>query len=1368
MGKRLLLTGSLVLPLLFSVLISFSQINSRQLQESRQRILQDGNIASATFSDERQTPDMIIPDRKKAAYTKQNALPALKRLLNARNGIDDLLPVRETGLRDNAEVLQYQQYYKGIKVEHGSYKAFVKNGVVAFYNGAWFSAADNMATQPLLNEAQALAAAKALVGAKKYAWEEVQESLAAATDPKLKAALNEELAGYLPKGEIVYVKDFSARGYATLRLAYKFNIYAAVPLSREWVYVDALSGKILLVDHILKHVNDDKGKPAAPPPSVNATVRTRYGGVQTIKVQQVTGTPVVNPALDPNSGLTMVSSHPTTGSDIGYIPGSTTYVLADDSKGAGIETYDMNGVGGLPVSLPATVYAQAKSFTDVDNNWDSTEHTRGGLYGGANEAENDDIAWDAHWGAGVVYDYWQQKHGRLSFDNKNAKIKSYIHYGPAYDNAFWNGSVMTYGDGSGTAASGFRALTSLDVCGHEIGHGICSFTSDLAYVGESGAMNEGLSDIWAACIEHYAMTRSGSTVPLGKYRSFYIGEQIGTDYDHPLRRMDNPKAQGNPDTYGGVNWINPVCTPTLVNDQCGVHTNSGVLNHWFFLLTAGSLNGTRPAGLGSDPYYFGDSDDELRDGTGTANNGGSYTVNGVGFDMSEKVTYIMETMLTSTATYAEARAVSIQVATALTGDNCSPLVESVTNAWYAVGVGAAFTAPCTSTYGFVYQPGIMVSEGTVTTGCNAQKTIYVPVLLPASSSATVTAGGTATNGTDYTLSATTFTNTAPAATRQDSLAVTIYNDAVVEGTETIQLNIAVTNTGGNPVNTSYLITITDDDVAPVFAADSIVLLNETFTDANTGSPYNMPSGWSELLEIPETDAGDPTTTTGFNHWGVVNNSIGITGKITLVGNLPDGTYNPLSQSRTIIRRNTKVDARGLNNVVLHFDYTVQGEVDVTSPGTDDPANFPVFDYMSVVYSLDGTSWMELPKGFAAVVPTSGTYHATLPSSFNNQEFYFGFRWNNDANAGGPVSVLVDNLSIKAIGVKIESELSDYSQENAVEGNSVYYYSVQDRDIIARIQQQDASTYGCITASIEKAGTGSFILYTSGNNRHTVSDKIVRVTPAANNTSGSYNITLYYTEQEILAAEAATGISRAAFNIYKTSASAYTGASSANTIAVPATYTAIPGVGGSFTASFTTGFSGFAIGAAVAVPLPVTCIDFRGVKTAGGIALQWKVAEELNSKGFDVERSTDGVNYYPVATVAYNASNAGSYTYTDNTAGLQREVYYRLKQTDRDNRFRYMCGIVRFKMDGVPFSMGSIYPNPGADIAYVNISTDKAMQVNVTYINAMGQAIRGQKAYIQPGTTVLQLKHPQLIAGTYLIRFTDGNNALLGTQTYNRQ
>ncbi|HET6994541.1 MAG TPA: hypothetical protein VFI06_06150, partial [Chitinophagaceae bacterium] len=446
-------------------IISFGQKSPQAIESIKKKILADQKILSVEFSTERQTPSLILMDPRHGSYSEKDGSSLLTGWLNMRPGIDQVTLSRTIHLKNNFETVEFQQSFKGVRVEQGRYKALVKNGIIQFVTGAWFDIPTTLSQQPVLTEAQALGYARSSVNASRYAWEEIQELLRKTTNAQLRQVLQKELNEYLPKGELVIIRDFTRKETLILRLAYKFNIYATNPLSRGWVYVDAENGKILLYDSILK---DFDGKKVPAPPSIDATVQTRYAGTQVIKTKQISGN-------DPNSGLPLVSSH--AGNEI-YIPGNPTYVLMDDTRGNGIETYDLNGVGGLPLSIPG-LYVQGKSFTDVDNNWTLAEHHRSTGNDGAMEAENDDIAWDAHWGGEVVYDYWLAKHDRLSFDGNNGKIKSFIHYGPAYDNAFWNGTVMTYGDGSGPAAAGFKALTSLDVCGHEIGHGVCSHTSDL-------------------------------------------------------------------------------------------------------------------------------------------------------------------------------------------------------------------------------------------------------------------------------------------------------------------------------------------------------------------------------------------------------------------------------------------------------------------------------------------------------------------------------------------------------------------------------------------------------------------------------------------------------------------------------------------------------------------------------------------------------------------------------------------------------------------------------------------------------------------------------------------------------------------------
>ncbi len=297
-----------------------------------------------------------------------------------------------------------------------------------------------------------------------------------------------------------------------------------------------------------------------------------------------------------------------------------SYRLREAARGLGIQTFNLN---------KGTTYSSATDFTDADNAWNNVN------------ANLDQYAADAHWGAEMTYDYYKNTFNRNSINNAGFAIKSYVHYSTNYFNAFWDGSRMTYGDGN--SSDNYKPLTALDVCGHEITHGLTSYTANLNYSGESGALNEGFSDVFGTTIEFYAKPTSGN---------WLIGEAFST-----IRSMSNPNAYGQPDTYHGVNWA------TGTADYGGVHTNSGVLNYWYYLLTQG--------------------------GSGTNDNGYTYTVSGIGLTKAAAIAYRTLTVyLTSTSQYADARTWSIQAATDLYGAGSNEVTQ-VTNAWNAVGVNGS-------------------------------------------------------------------------------------------------------------------------------------------------------------------------------------------------------------------------------------------------------------------------------------------------------------------------------------------------------------------------------------------------------------------------------------------------------------------------------------------------------------------------------------------------------------------------------------------------------------------------------------------------------------------------------------------------------
>ncbi|KFF19467.1 M4 family metallopeptidase [Flavobacterium hydatis] len=503
---------------------------------------------------------------------------------------------------------KFQLYEQGIKVEFANYTLHSKDGKLVSMNGEYYNI-NKVTTKPKLSAQDALNRAISYTGAKQYLWENPQDA--------------KEIGYEKPKGELVFLPAMEDQGTNRttdkVRLAYKFDIYATNPVSRGDLYIDAENGQVLFYNATIKHLGEHAHGSKSKSTNVDAknlkeVVDSKMAFVAANAATRYSGTQVIQTTLSGSS-----------------------YILADATRGLGINTYNMK---------KGTSYTAAVNFTDADNNWTAAEYAN---------ANKDNGALDAHWGAEKTYDYWSAVHGRNSFNNAGAVIKSYVHYSNAYDNAYWDGSVMTYGDGSGTY---FDILTAIDVAGHEIGHAVCTYTANLAYQKESGAMNEGFSDIWGACIEYYAAPTKST---------WLVGEDIERRAGHlALRSMSNPKSEGQPDTYGGTNWKVINCgTPTQANDYCGVHTNSGVLNHWFYILSVGK--------------------------TGTNDIGSSYSVTGITIDKAAKIAYRLESVyLTANSTFANARTSGIQSAIDLYGAGSAEVIAT-TNAFYAVGVGAAYS-----------------------------------------------------------------------------------------------------------------------------------------------------------------------------------------------------------------------------------------------------------------------------------------------------------------------------------------------------------------------------------------------------------------------------------------------------------------------------------------------------------------------------------------------------------------------------------------------------------------------------------------------------------------------------------------------------
>ncbi|WP_367320700.1 M4 family metallopeptidase [Streptomyces sp. HUAS ZL42] len=329
--------------------------------------------------------------------------------------------------------------------------------------------------------------------------------------------------------------------------------------------------------------------------------------------------------IETGTGNTMYSGQVT----LGTTQSGSTYNLTDGARGSH-KTYNLNrgtsGTGTL--------------FSGSDDVWGN---------GSASNAET--AGADAHYGAALTWDYYKNVQGRSGIRGDGVGAYSRVHYGNAYVNAFWSDSCfcMTYGDG----ASNTHPLTSIDVAGHEMTHGVTSNTAGLNYSGESGGLNEATSDIFGTAVEFYANNSSD----VGDY---LIGEEIDINGDGtPLRYMDKPSKDGSSKDswYSGIGSID-------------VHYSSGPANHFFYLLSEGS--GTKTI---NGVTYNSPTSDGL-------------PVTGIGRAKAEKIWFrALTTKFTSTTNYAAARTGTLAAAGELYGTT-SAEYKAVQDAWAGVAVGS--------------------------------------------------------------------------------------------------------------------------------------------------------------------------------------------------------------------------------------------------------------------------------------------------------------------------------------------------------------------------------------------------------------------------------------------------------------------------------------------------------------------------------------------------------------------------------------------------------------------------------------------------------------------------------------------------------
>ncbi|MEU3986695.1 M4 family metallopeptidase, partial [Streptomyces sp. NPDC026672] len=449
---------------------------------------------------------------------------------------------------------------------------------------------------------------------------------------------------------------------------------------------------------------------------------------------------------------------------LGTTLSGSTYQLNDTSRG-GHKTYTLGGGSSGTGTL----------MTDADDVW-----------GNGSGSNTQTAGADAAYGAQETWDFYKNTFGRSGIRNDGVAAYSRVHYSSNYVNAFWDDGCfcMTYGDGSGNT----HALTSLDVAGHEMSHGVTSNTAGLNYTGESGGLNEATSDIFGTGVEFYANNASDP----GDY---LIGEKININGDGtPLRYMDKPSKDG----ASKDSWSSSL-------GGLDVHFSSGPANHMFYLLAEGS--GTKT--INGVTYNSPTSD--------------GVAVTGIGRAAALQIWYkALTTYMTSSTNYAGARTAALNAAAALYGTG-SAQYAAVGNAFAGIAVGGHITPPSSGVT--VTSPGsqssrvgtavsLQISASSTNAGALTYSASGLPAGLSINSSTGLISGTPTTAGTS-------------------STTVTVTDPTGAKGTASFGWTVSAT--GGGCTSAQLLGNPGFESGATVWSASSGVITNDTGQAAHGGS-----------------------------------------------------------------------------------------------------------------------------------------------------------------------------------------------------------------------------------------------------------------------------------------------------------------------------------------------------------------------------------------------------------------------------------------------------------------------------------------------------------------------------------------------------
>lgn len=653
-----------------------------------------------------------------------------------------------------------------------------------------------------------------------------------------------------------------------------------------------------------------------------------------------------------------------------------------------------------------------------------------------------------------------------------------------------------------------------------------------------------------------------------------------------------------------------------------------------------------------------------------------------------------------------------------------------------------------------------------TSGCRSYKDYSYNMVIGVGPSATATvtlnvSSGTAVQGIDFDIT-TNGSFTAPSqqlafpagSTASRPFTIRVYDDASVNGTRNVTLNFTVNNGGGNAAagdgRPNFTLTINDNDTAPYGPANVTASVGPDQGAIQSPFAAANPKEKSQLLYYAAE-----LTASGVKAGNITGLSLNI-GKASAAG-FP---YQGMTIKMGLTSQTSLYDGS------TQFPLNDAGFTTVYSSSTATTNGWNSFIF-STPFTWNGTSNIVVEICYDNGVSTSSTDQCEGYVDGSNATTYIFSK----VNCGTAISTFnyfsegvkpMIRFNYADPGTAVQTVLNSSQTQELGPNADIYFYDQASSKLMARIRNLSSFDYGCTQVVIDRAGTNATPFW-NNNIPNYLMDKTFHILPAANNPSGNYTATFYYTQAEVDGWQAFTGQSIGNIQLVKVPAqiSNVTPAnpSGGGTVSVVTPSIGTLGTNTALTYTFTNGFSGFGAGVPALSTLPVGLINFEGLSEDNHAALTWTTSFEAGSKGFGIDRSFDGINFSQVGYVAAagNSSLPRNYSFTD-PALMQPDNYYRLRQIDLNDKIVY-SKVVLLKDARSLNAAFTVFPNPfteegNLDIVFGQIPVGK---VQLRLLDVAGRELLRQSATYSGNKRIhFALPASSLTAGVYFLEVRFNN------------